>query len=96
MSTLLGTFFNTSKKKDLFFISPRLDWSGMCWANLLLDQFGINNIMFSQCNMQEGLEGNPVAGTMKNVSRGLAVLTVPFTMSFPKVILLLFSFSRKL
>jgi len=33
------------------------------------------------------MEGNPVAGTMKNVSRGLAVLTVPFTMSFPKVIL---------
>lgn len=37
--------------------------------------------------MQEGLEGNPVAATMKNVSRGLAVLTVPFTMSFPKVII---------
>ncbi|KAB1216046.1 Mitochondrial inner membrane protein OXA1 [Morella rubra] len=39
-----------------------------------------------ECNMQEGLEGNPVAATMKNVSRGLAVLTVPFTMSFPKAI----------
>ncbi|KAF3949675.1 hypothetical protein CMV_024485 [Castanea mollissima] len=39
-----------------------------------------------ECNMQEGMEGNPVAGTMKNVSRGLAVLTVPFTMSFPKAI----------
>ncbi|KAL4330515.1 hypothetical protein HN51_037204 [Arachis hypogaea] len=39
-----------------------------------------------ECNMQEGLEGNPVAGTMKNVSRGLAVLTVPFTMGFPKAI----------
>lgn len=37
--------------------------------------------------MQEGMEGNPIAGTMKNVSRGIAVLTVPFTMSFPKVIL---------
>lgn len=35
--------------------------------------------------MQEGMEGNPVAGTMKNVSRGLAILTVPFTMGFPKV-----------
>lgn len=35
--------------------------------------------------MQEGMEGNPVAGTMKKVSRGLAVLTVPFTMGFPKV-----------
>ncbi|XP_040987233.1 mitochondrial inner membrane protein OXA1-like isoform X3 [Juglans microcarpa x Juglans regia] len=39
-----------------------------------------------ECNMQEGMEGNPVAGTMKNVSRGIAVLTVPFTMSFPKAI----------
>lgn len=35
--------------------------------------------------MQEGLEGNPVAGTMKNVARVLAVLAVPFTMEFPKV-----------
>ncbi|XP_042948956.1 mitochondrial inner membrane protein OXA1-like isoform X2 [Carya illinoinensis] len=39
-----------------------------------------------ECNMQEGMEGNPIAGTMKNVSRGIAVLTVPFTMSFPKAI----------
>ena len=45
--------------------------------------------------MQEGLEGNPVAGTMKNVSRGLAVLSVPFTMSFPKVILLVFILFRQ-
>ncbi|KAL2902777.1 Mitochondrial inner membrane protein OXA1 [Bienertia sinuspersici] len=37
-------------------------------------------------NMQEGMEGNPVAGTMKKFSRGLAVVTVPFTMSFPKAI----------
>ncbi|KAH1075265.1 hypothetical protein J1N35_027593 [Gossypium stocksii] len=33
------------------------------------------------CNMQ----GNPAAATIKNVSRVFAVLTVPFTMSFPKV-----------
>ncbi|CAB4280133.1 unnamed protein product [Prunus armeniaca] len=39
-----------------------------------------------ECNLQEGMEGNPAAGTMKNVSRGLAVLTVPFTMSFPKAV----------
>ncbi|KAL8141580.1 hypothetical protein V2J09_014612 [Rumex salicifolius] len=37
-------------------------------------------------NMQEGLEGNPVAGTMKKFSRGLAVVTVPFTMNFPQAI----------
>lgn len=36
-------------------------------------------------NMQEGMEGNPMAGTMKKFSRILAFLTVPFTMSFPKV-----------
>ncbi|XWS61619.1 hypothetical protein CRYUN_Cryun07bG0141900 [Craigia yunnanensis] len=39
-----------------------------------------------ECNMQEGMEGNPAAATMKNVSRVLAALTVPFTMSFPKAI----------
>ncbi|KOM31081.1 hypothetical protein LR48_Vigan01g063600 [Vigna angularis] len=36
--------------------------------------------------VEEGMEGNPVAGTMKKFSRGLAVLTVPFTMGFPKVV----------
>jgi len=35
--------------------------------------------------MQEGMEGNPMAGTMKIFFRGLAVMTVPFTASFPKV-----------
>lgn len=39
-----------------------------------------------ECNMQDGMEGNPAAKTIKNVSRGLAALTVPFTMSFPKAI----------
>eukprot|EP00268_Persea_americana_P027414 TRINITY_DN2679_c0_g3_i1.p1 TRINITY_DN2679_c0_g3~~TRINITY_DN2679_c0_g3_i1.p1 ORF type:complete len:243 (-),score=46.38 TRINITY_DN2679_c0_g3_i1:380-1108(-) len=39
-----------------------------------------------ELNMQEGMEGNPVAGTMKNFSRILAILTVPFTMNFPKAI----------
>ncbi|KAL4570687.1 hypothetical protein LXL04_026347 [Taraxacum kok-saghyz] len=37
-------------------------------------------------NMQEGLEGNPAANTMKNVSRGFAALTVPLTASFPKAL----------
>ncbi|QCE03531.1 preprotein translocase subunit YidC [Vigna unguiculata] len=39
-----------------------------------------------ECNMQEGLEGNPAAATMKKFSRVIAVLTVPFTMGFPKAI----------
>ncbi|XP_071705319.1 mitochondrial inner membrane protein OXA1-like [Rutidosis leptorrhynchoides] len=37
-------------------------------------------------NMQEGLEGNPAASTMKNVSRAFAALTVPLTASFPKAL----------
>jgi len=44
--------------------------------------------------MQEGMEGNPAAGTMKKVSRVLAVLTVPFTMGFPKVRLSLSCLAR--
>lgn len=39
-----------------------------------------------ELNMQEGLEGNPAAKTMKNVSRGFAALTVPLTASFPKAL----------
>lgn len=38
-----------------------------------------------ECNMQEGLEGNPVAGTMKYFSRILAVVAVPVMITFPKV-----------
>ncbi|KAL5989310.1 hypothetical protein ACLOJK_010200 [Asimina triloba] len=39
-----------------------------------------------ELNAQEGMEGNPAAGTMKKFSRILAFLTVPFTMNFPKAI----------
>ncbi|XP_076922991.1 mitochondrial inner membrane protein OXA1-like [Bidens hawaiensis] len=39
-----------------------------------------------ELNMQEGLEGNPAANIMKNVSRGFAALTVPLTASFPKAL----------
>lgn len=35
--------------------------------------------------MQEGLEGNPIAQTMKNYSRILAAISIPVMMSFPKV-----------
>ncbi|PIA49022.1 hypothetical protein AQUCO_01300107v1 [Aquilegia coerulea] len=47
---------------------------------------GLSFLVTVECNVQEGLEGNPVAGTIKKFSRGLAVLTVPFTMTFPKAI----------
>ncbi|KAJ6834295.1 mitochondrial inner membrane protein OXA1-like [Iris pallida] len=39
-----------------------------------------------ELNMQEGMEGNPMAKTMKNFSRVLALVTIPFTASFPKAI----------
>ncbi|CAA2996829.1 mitochondrial inner membrane protein OXA1-like isoform X2 [Olea europaea var. sylvestris] len=39
-----------------------------------------------ECNAQEGLEGNPSAGTIKNVSRGFAALSIPFTAGFPKAV----------
>ncbi|PIN09208.1 Inner membrane protein translocase involved in respiratory chain assembly [Handroanthus impetiginosus] len=39
-----------------------------------------------ELNAQEGLEGNPTAGTIKNVSRAFAALTIPLTASFPKAI----------
>ncbi|XP_078447849.1 mitochondrial inner membrane protein OXA1-like [Wolffia australiana] len=39
-----------------------------------------------ELNMQEGMEGNPMAGTMKNFSRILAFMTIPFTATFPKAI----------
>ncbi|KAL9228996.1 hypothetical protein vseg_004515 [Gypsophila vaccaria] len=39
-----------------------------------------------ECNVQEGLEGNPMAGTMKNFSRLIAILAIPLTMGFPKAL----------
>ncbi|XP_057520550.1 mitochondrial inner membrane protein OXA1-like isoform X2 [Amaranthus tricolor] len=39
-----------------------------------------------ECNMQEGLEGNPVGNVMKKFSRALAILFVPLTMNFSKAI----------
>lgn len=39
-----------------------------------------------EMNMQEGLEGNPAAKTMKNFFRVLGLVTIPFTANFPKAI----------
>lgn len=39
-----------------------------------------------ELNMQEGLEGNPMANKMKLFSRFIALITVPITMHFPKAI----------
>ncbi|KAM7279062.1 hypothetical protein ACFE04_006196 [Oxalis oulophora] len=43
-------------------------------------------LLVVEANMQEGMEGNPIAGPMKNFSRVLAFATVPLTHSFPKAI----------
>ncbi|XP_010551130.1 PREDICTED: mitochondrial inner membrane protein OXA1-like [Tarenaya hassleriana] len=47
---------------------------------------GLSFLITVECNAQEGMEGNPMAGTVKNVCRAFAVLTVPLTMSFQKAI----------
>jgi len=38
-----------------------------------------------QLNMQDGMEGNPIAKSMKKFSRFFGVMFVPFTIGFPKV-----------
>lgn len=42
--------------------------------------------MTVEYNMQDGMEGNPAAKTIKNVSRVFAALTIPLTASFSKAI----------
>lgn len=47
---------------------------------------GLSFLVTVELNMQEGMEGNPMANTMKKFSRGMAALTIPFTATFPKAI----------
>ncbi|KAL1203843.1 Mitochondrial inner membrane protein OXA1 [Cardamine amara subsp. amara] len=47
---------------------------------------GLTFLITVECNAQEGMEGNPMASTVKNVCRGFALLTVPMTSSFPQAI----------
>jgi YidC/Oxa1 family membrane protein insertase len=49
---------------------------------------GLTFLITVECNAQEGMEGNPMAGTVKTVCRVFALLTVPMTMSFPQVIII--------
>ncbi|KAL8483473.1 hypothetical protein ACS0TY_026238 [Phlomoides rotata] len=39
-----------------------------------------------ECNAQEGMQGNPAYGTIKNVSRAFAALLIPLTVTFPKAL----------
>ncbi|KAG2256265.1 hypothetical protein Bca4012_093349 [Brassica carinata] len=45
----------------------------------------ITFIIMVESNMQEGMEGNPVAGTMKKFSRIIAFLSLPILMGIEKV-----------
>ncbi|XP_030549617.2 mitochondrial inner membrane protein OXA1-like isoform X3 [Rhodamnia argentea] len=47
---------------------------------------GLTFLITVESNTLEGMQENPMAGTIKNVFRAFAVLTVPFTASFPKAI----------
>ncbi|XP_062200566.1 mitochondrial inner membrane protein OXA1-like [Phragmites australis] len=47
---------------------------------------GLTFLATVELNLQEGMEGNSMAGKMKNFSRGMAFMTVPFTMNFAKAI----------
>ncbi|PNT67740.1 hypothetical protein BRADI_3g31430v3 [Brachypodium distachyon] len=46
---------------------------------------GLTFLATVEINLQEGMETNPMAGKMKMFSRGMAVMTVPFTMNFAKI-----------
>jgi len=46
---------------------------------------GLTAFATVEFNLQQGMEGTPMTGKMKNVARGMAFLTVPFTMNFAKV-----------
>lgn len=43
-------------------------------------------IIMVESNMQEGMEGNPVAGTMKKFSRIIAILSIPILMGIEKAL----------
>ncbi|KAL5727036.1 hypothetical protein ACHQM5_000272 [Ranunculus cassubicifolius] len=47
---------------------------------------GLTFLITVECNVQEGLEGNPVAGKIKKFSRIVGVLAIPATYTFPKAL----------
>jgi YidC/Oxa1 family membrane protein insertase len=72
---------------------PSLKGGGLSWFTDLTtpDPFyilpvltGLTFLATVELNLQEGMEGNSMAGKMKTFSRGMAVMTVPFTMNFAK------------
>ncbi|CAD6209250.1 unnamed protein product [Miscanthus lutarioriparius] len=74
---------------------PSMKGGGLYWFTDLTtpDNFFILPVLTSltflatvELNMQDGMEGNPMAKTMKKVSRFFGVMFVPFTIGFPKAI----------
>ncbi|KAJ8616313.1 hypothetical protein MRB53_035685 [Persea americana] len=74
---------------------PSLKGGGVFWFSdlttpdslyLLPVLTSLTFLLTVELNMQDGLEGNPVAGTMKKFSRILAFVAIPVTMNFPKAI----------
>ncbi|KAG0553136.1 hypothetical protein BDA96_01G568700 [Sorghum bicolor] len=74
---------------------PSMKGGGMYWFTDLTtpDNLFILPVLTSltflatvELNMQDGMEGNPMAKTMKKVSRFFGVMFVPFTIGFPKAI----------
>ncbi|RCV46897.1 hypothetical protein SETIT_9G568100v2 [Setaria italica] len=72
---------------------PSLKGGGAYWFTDLTtpDEFIILPVLTSltflatvELNMQDGMEGNPMAETMKKVSRFFGVMFVPLTLGFPK------------
>ncbi|TKV95328.1 hypothetical protein SEVIR_9G356400v4 [Setaria viridis] len=45
---------------------------------------GLTALATVEFNLQQGMEGSPMTGKMKNVARGMAFMAVPFTMNFAK------------
>ncbi|KAJ0049215.1 hypothetical protein Pint_14987 [Pistacia integerrima] len=99
---LKGLFINAPIFMSFFFaISnmaekvPSFKTGGAFWFTDLSspDEFyifpilcGLTFLITVECNTQDGMEGNPTAGIVKNVSRGFAALSVPLTMGFPQAI----------
>ncbi|KAF8780385.1 hypothetical protein HU200_001497 [Digitaria exilis] len=74
---------------------PSLKGGGAYWFTDLTtpDDFFILPVLTSlsflatvELNMQDGMEGNPMAKTMKKVSRFFGVMFVPLSIGFPKAI----------
>ncbi|XP_052878315.1 mitochondrial inner membrane protein OXA1-like [Gossypium arboreum] len=80
----LTDIFDNRRGKCTFFLDDIKIWNNVTVYIFLF--FNRIYLICLQCNMQDGMEGKPASATKKIVSSVLAILTVPFTMNFPKAI----------